>query len=69
MDKYTRKAVFSELQKYDPIANDNDFIEVIEWKNGDGFDVQIAGKFSTRFFELTWGEYTAIKKLVKELDS
>ena len=68
MDKYTRKAVFSELKKYDPIANDNDFIELTEWKNGEGFDVEIVGKLSTRF-QLTWGEYTALKNLVKKLDS
>lgn len=68
MDKYTRKAVFSYLKKYDPIANEQDFIEVTEWSNGEGFDVDIVGKLSTRF-QLTWGEYTALKKLVEELDS
>jgi len=68
MDKYTRKAVFSYLKKYDHIANEQDFIEVTEWKNGEGFDVEIVGKLSTRF-QLTRGEYTALKKLVKKLDS
>lgn len=66
MDKYIRKAVFSRLKKYDPIANDEDFIEVTEWNNGEGFDVEIVGKLSTRF-QLTWGGYTALKKLVKKL--
>ena len=68
MDKYTKKAVFSYLKKYDYIANKQDFIEVTEWKNGEGFDVEIVGKLSTRF-QLTWGEYTALKKLVKKLES
>ena len=68
MDKYTRKAVFSYLKKYDQLANGQDFIEVTEWKNGEGFDVEIVGKLSTRF-QLTWGGYTALKKLVKKLDS
>jgi hypothetical protein len=63
MDKYTKKAVFSNLKKYDFIAGEDDFIEVTEWKNGEGFDVDIVGKLSTRF-QLTWGEYTALKKLV-----
>lgn len=66
MDKYTKKAVFSYLKKYDHIANEEDFIEVTEWKNGEGFDVEIVGKLSIRF-QLTWGEYTALKKLVKKL--
>lgn len=30
MDKYTKKAVFSDLKKYDHIATDGDFIEVTE---------------------------------------
>ena len=67
MDKYTKKAVFSELKKYDYIAGEGDFIEVTEWKNGEGFDVEIVGKLSTRF-QLTWGGYTALKKLVKKLN-
>lgn len=66
MDKYMRKAVFSELKKYDHIADENDYIEITEWKNGEGFDVDIVGKLSTRF-QLTWGEYAALKKLVKKL--
>ncbi len=49
MDKYKKKAVFSYLKKYDYIANEQDFIEVTEWKNGEGFDVEIVGKLSTRF--------------------
>jgi len=68
MNKYTRKAVFICLKKYDHTANEQDFIEVTEWKNGEGFDVEIVGKLSTRF-QLTWGEYTALKKLIKKLDS
>ena len=68
MDKYKKKAVFSNLKKYDFIANEDDYIEVTEWKNGEGFDVDIVGKLSTRF-QLTWGEYTALKKLVKKLES
>ena len=34
MEKYTRRAVFSYLKKYDYIADESDFIEVTEWKNG-----------------------------------
>ena len=66
MVKYTRKSVFSYLKKYDHIAGDGDFIEVTEWTNGEGFDVEIVGKLSTRF-QLTWGEFIALKKVVKTL--
>lgn len=66
MDKYERLAVFSELKKYDPFAGEHDYIEVTEWYNGEGFDVEVSGKLPVRF-QLTWGEYKALKKLVKEL--
>ena len=67
MDKYNRKAVFSNLKKYDPLADEHDFIEVTEWKNGEGFDVEIVSKVSTRF-QLSFGEFAAMKKLVKKIE-
>lgn len=66
MDKYKRKALFSYLKEYDPMAGEYEYIEVTEWKNGDGFDVEIIGRLSTRF-QLTYDTYTAMKKLVKRL--
>lgn len=66
MKTYQRKAVFSGLEKYDHLANENDFIEVTEWYNGEGFDVEIVGRLSTRF-QLTWGEFDALKKCIKEI--
>ena len=68
MKKYTRKAVFSELKKYDALAEEHDSIEVTEWKNGDGFDVEINGKLPITF-GMTWGSFQGLKKLVKTLDN
>ena len=67
MDKYNRKAVFSNLKKYDPLADEHDFIEVTDWKNGEGFDVEIVSKLNARF-QLTWGQFAAMKKLVKKIE-
>lgn len=67
IDKYNRKAAFAELKNYCTFAGDHDFIEVCQWKNGEGFDVEVNGKLSQRF-QLTYGEFRALKKLVKELD-
>lgn len=67
MERYKRKAVFSELKKFDIFAKDSDFIEVIEWHNGEGFDVEISSSLPERF-QLTWGEFKALKKMVKELE-
>lgn len=68
MTEYTRKSVFSELKPYDQIAGESDFIEVTEWKNGEGFDVEIGSKLPMRF-QMTWGEYDALRQVVKKLGS
>ena len=68
IERYNREAIFSPLKKYDHLAGEEDFIEICAWKNGEGFDVEIVGKLSTRF-QLTWGEFEALVKLVPKLDS
>jgi len=68
MNVYNRKAIFTELKKFDHHASGDDFMEITEWANGEGFDVDIAAKLPTRF-QLTWGEYKALKKLIKELEN
>ena len=67
MRMYTRKAVFAELKKYDILSGDHDFIEIVMWNNGDGFDVDISSNPPQRF-QLTWGMFAALKKMVKALD-
>jgi len=59
--------VFSNLKKYDHLADEHDFIEVTDWKNGEGFDVEIVSKLNARF-QLTWGQFAAMKKLVKKIE-
>lgn len=66
METYKRNAVFSELKKYDYFARDEDYIEVTKWKNGEGYDIDINGRQQCRF-QLTNGEYKALKKLIKKL--
>ena len=67
--KGNKKALYCDLKPFDPgFAKKDDFIEITEWINGEGFDVDVVGKLSTRF-QLTWGEYTALKKLVKKLEN
>jgi len=66
INKYERKAVFTRLKPYCGFADEHDFIEVCEWKNGEGFDVEISGKLHSRF-QMTFGEFQALKKLVKKI--
>jgi hypothetical protein len=64
---YNRESAFTELPSFDPSAKDGHFIEVTLWHNGEGFDVHISSPPSQSFL-MTWGEFKALKKLIKELD-
>jgi len=65
--KYKLDAAFANLSEFDSLAEPNEFIEVSLWNNGEGFDVHLSTK-ETQKFCLTWQEFKAIKKLIKELD-
>jgi hypothetical protein len=64
---YKLDAAFAPLEKFDHCAKPDAFIEVALWHNGEGFDVTISSQ-GDQSFKLTWGEFKALKKLVKELD-
>ena len=66
-----RKTVFMELYGICSFIKENsgDFMEVTECSNGEGFDITLtSGSNGTQLFQLTWGEYKALKKLVKALN-
>ncbi len=65
--QYSRKAIFDELKNYCHLSKKDDFIELCEWQNGEGFDVEIGTNLARRF-QLTWGEFEAVKTLAKQLD-
>lgn len=65
MEIKQRKTVYDDLKKYCYHAKDNDFIEVTEWSNGEGVDIQISDK---KTISLTRGELDAITYLVMTLD-
>ena len=62
---YTRKTAWDKLRKYDYLAKDDDYIEVTQWYNGEGWDINIKDNVS---FTLTIGQLEAINYLVKKLD-
>lgn len=66
MEFSTRKSVNDKLSKYDHLCNkqDEDFIEVTEWTNGEGWDIYV----KDRHIQLTYGELEAINYLTKALD-
>ena len=60
IDIYNRKAKFTQLKLYDLFAKDDDFMEVCEWHNGEGFDVTI----NDRVVSFTWGQWECLLVLV-----
>ena len=59
-----RRAVFAELKPYCHHSGDNDYIEVTEWSNGEGYDINIDRKLSSEKFSLTHGEFELLQVLM-----
>ena len=64
IETYERKAKFAKLKPYDFMSGEDDFIEVTEWANGEGFDVLINVKSGSEKISLTWGQWEAVQALV-----
>lgn len=67
MEQTNRRSVSDKLSKYcylKDLKDSNNFIEVTEWKNGEGWDITINDKM----FSLTDGELRAINYLTMTLD-
>lgn len=58
----TKKAYFARFN--DPLTDDNDFVEVTEWSNGEGIDIAFQGKH----LSLTWSEWWNLKDLMEIVD-
>jgi hypothetical protein len=67
ISRYKLAAACSELREFDHLAKPDDFIEVSLWHNGEGFDVHLS-THAEQSIKLSWGEFKALKTLVKELD-
>lgn len=65
MEYNSRKSINDNLKKYDYLAkDDDDFIEITEWTNGEGYDITINDKI----ISLTNGQLEAINYLTKSLE-
>jgi len=72
MEKVKRKSIWAKLKEYCSFSmgkdDESDFIEVTEWSNHEGFDVHISAGVERKHFQLTYGQFDALKKIIKELD-
>jgi len=55
-----RTSRWIELRPYDHTAKGDDFLEVTEWSNGEGFDLHVSR--GGQSLSLTWGEFTAMQQ-------
>lgn len=65
MEYHNRKSVIDKLSKYSIYSNgSDDYIEITEWINGEGWDICLGNKRISLSFE----ELDAINFLTKALD-
>jgi len=61
IEQCQRLSRFTELKAYCHHAKDHDYMEVTEWANGEGFDINIDDK---KHLSLTHGQWQALQALV-----
>lgn len=64
---YKLKAAHASIKQFDPLAHIDDTIEVSLWDNGEGFDAHLCSHGAQDYLNLSWGQFDALKKLVKAL--
>ena len=63
-DTYNRKSAIVDLKKFNFSGSDGDYMEVTEWKNGDGYTVSIGAGNRNVLFDITSEEIDALNYLV-----
>jgi hypothetical protein len=61
--RYKRNCLEADLVQFCYLQKADAFIEVSEWRNGDGFDITI----NEKIISLTRGEVKAIRYLTKKI--
>jgi hypothetical protein len=64
MESYKLNSIRENLRKFDYLAKEHDYIEVTEWRNGEGWNIDLNGKA----IQLTDGQLRAINYLTQTLD-
>lgn len=66
MDFLKKKCIIDNLKKYSPQSNENEYIEVSEWSNGEGYDININ---DNKRISLSFDEYSAVTHLISCLQN
>jgi len=66
--KYSeRKTVFSYIGEACVLSSPDDYMEITEWTNKDGFDIDINSKGGNQKISITYGEFRLLKFMVKNI--
>lgn len=68
METTQRISIWDDLKKYGATASEKDYIEITEWINGDGYDIDICENSRLKHISLSYGEIAAIDFLIKQLE-
>ena len=63
-----RKSINDKLKKYNPCFKDSDYIEITEWVNGEGWDINMTCSDDFCHISLHRDELEAINYLTKTLE-
>lgn len=63
-----RKSVLLNLNSISPIYNDDDYIEITEWINEEGYDINIDTRGNKSTFSLHYDELKVLNFLTSYLD-
>jgi|DEB0MinimDraft_3_1074331.scaffolds.fasta_scaffold169018_2 hypothetical protein len=66
-----RLSAFVPLKEYCTFSlgpDNHDYIEVCEWANMEGYDIDIEDRQGSRHIKLTYGQFLALKKAIKKLE-
>lgn len=69
MQSYDRKSIESSLSNFCHLAKPNDFIEITEWHNAEGYDIVINSVLGQQNINLTHGEISAIIHITSGFNS
>ena len=68
LEVYKKDTRMANLTDFDNLAKDNDYCEVSEWNNGEGFDINIFSNNNDKLISITNGQFKAIKACIKSLN-
>lgn len=63
MEQTKRRTIVEDFKVFNPSAKEHDFVEVVEWSNGDGWDIY----FNETHIALTLDQLSAINLLTQYL--